>query len=154
MTKNPITVPPYFTVEETSRVLLSNKISGVPVVDDDNRLVGIITQDDLFKVLNSITGLDKRGIEFSFLVEDRPKSIISLADIIHKYRGRLISLYSTYEGAPAGFRHVYLRVYQIDRKKLPVLIDELKSKTKLVYMVDHQTGERNLLRIYRFLKSK
>ena len=60
MTKNPITVPPYFTVEETARVLLKNKISGVPVMDDDGRLLGIITQDDLFKVLTSITGLDKR----------------------------------------------------------------------------------------------
>jgi acetoin utilization protein AcuB len=93
MTKNPITVPPYFTVEETSRVLLKNKISGVPVVDDDNRLVGIITQDDLFKVLTSITGLDKRGVEFAFLVEDHTKSIIKLADIIRKYHGRFIILY-------------------------------------------------------------
>jgi acetoin utilization protein AcuB len=153
MTKNPITVPPYFTVEETSRVLLKNKISGVPVVDDDNRLVGIITQDDLFKVLTSITGLDKRGVEFAFLVEDHTKSIIKLADIIRKYHGRLISLYSTYEGAPPGFRHVYLRVYRIDRQKLSVLLDELKTKTTLLYMVDHQTGKRDMLQIYRLLKT-
>ena len=33
MAKNPITVPPYYTVEETARVLLKNKISGVPVLD-------------------------------------------------------------------------------------------------------------------------
>jgi len=77
MTKNPITVPPYFTVEETARVLLKNKISGVPVVDDASSLVGIITQDDLFKVLTSITGLDKRGIEFALLVEDRSNQYYS-----------------------------------------------------------------------------
>ena len=95
MTNNPISVPPYFTVEETARILLKNKISGVPVVDDDNRLVGIITQDDLFKVLTSITGLDKRGVEFAFLIEDRTISIIRLVDIIRKYKGRVISLFST-----------------------------------------------------------
>jgi acetoin utilization protein AcuB len=153
MTKNPITVPPYFTVEETSRVLLRNRISGVPVVSDDNRLVGIITQDDLFKVLASITGLDKRGIEFAFLVEDRTKSVTKLGDIFRKYHGRLISLYSTYEGAPVGSRHVYLRVYRIDRQKLPVLLDELKAKTTLLYMVDHQTGKRDMLQIYQLIKS-
>ncbi len=149
MTKNPITVPPYFTVEETARVLLKNKISGVPVVDDDNRLVGVITQDDLFKVLTSITGLDKRGIEFAFLVEDRAISIIKLADIIRKYKGRVISLFSTYEGALLGDRHVYLRAYSIDRQKLPQLLEELKKETTLLYTVDHQTGKRDMLRIYR-----
>ena len=80
-------------------------------MDDDNRLVGIITQDDLFKVLTSITGLDKQGIEFAFLTEDRTISIIKLVDIIRKYKGRVISLFSTYVGAPSGSRHVYLRAY-------------------------------------------
>ena len=153
MTKNPITVPPYFTVEETARILLKNKISGVPVVDDDSRLVGIITQDDLFKVLTSITGLDKRGIEFALLVEDRSKSVIKLTDIIRKYNGCLISLFSSYEGAPSGNRHVYLRAYQIDRQKLPQLLAELKKETTLLYMVDHQTGKRDMLHIYRLLKT-
>jgi acetoin utilization protein AcuB len=123
-------------------------------VDDDNRLVGIITQDDLFKVLTSITGLDKRGIEFAFLVEDRATSIIKLADIIRKYKGRVVSLFSTYEGALLGDRHVYLRAYQIDRHKLPQLIEELKKETTLLYTVDHQTGERDMLRIYRLPRTQ
>jgi len=33
MTKDPITVPPDYTAEETARVLLDAKISGAPVVD-------------------------------------------------------------------------------------------------------------------------
>ena len=139
---------------ETARILLKNKISGVPVVDDDKRLVGIITQDDLFKVLTTITGLDKRGIEFAFLLEDRATSIIKLSDIIRKYKGRVISLFSTYVGAPSGNRHVYLRAYSIDRQKLPQLLEDLKKKTTLLYTVDHQTGERDLLRIYRLPRTQ
>ena len=81
------------------------------------------------------------------------KSITKLADIIHKYNGRLISLYSTYEGAPPGTRHVYLRAYQIDRQKLSELLEELKKETTLLYMVDHQTGKRDMLHIYQLLKT-
>ena len=48
MVKEVITVPANFTVEETAQVLLKNKISGVPVVDNEEKIVGIITQTDLF----------------------------------------------------------------------------------------------------------
>jgi hypothetical protein len=69
--------------------------------------------------------------------------------IIRKYKGRVISLLSTYEGAPLDNRHVYLRAYAIDRQKLPQLLVELKKETTLLYTVDHQTGKRDMLRIYR-----
>ena len=61
MTKEHITVSGDFTVEETAMLLLENKISGVPVVDEGGQVVGIITQNDLFRVLISLTGVDKRG---------------------------------------------------------------------------------------------
>jgi len=51
MTKNPIFIAPELTVEETAEVLLQNKISGAPVVDDSGRVVGVITQSDVFRVL-------------------------------------------------------------------------------------------------------
>ncbi|MBW2023378.1 MAG: CBS domain-containing protein, partial [Deltaproteobacteria bacterium] len=66
MSKNPITVPVDFTVAEAAEVLLHNKISGAPVVDHEGKIVGTIDKDVLFKVLISLTGVEKRGIEFAF----------------------------------------------------------------------------------------
>ena len=60
MTKDPITVPPDFTVEETAKVLMEKKISGVPVVDAQGKLLGIITLHDIFRVLMSLTGGESR----------------------------------------------------------------------------------------------
>jgi len=62
MTKDPITVPPDYTAEETAQVLLDGKISGAPVVDDGGQVVGTITQTDLFRVLISLTGIGSREI--------------------------------------------------------------------------------------------
>jgi CBS domain-containing protein len=47
MTKDVITVKPDTTVEELARLLTENRISGVPVVDDDGKLTGIVTENDL-----------------------------------------------------------------------------------------------------------
>jgi acetoin utilization protein AcuB len=144
MTKNPITVPYDFTVEETAEVLLKNKISGAPVLDADGKIVGAITQTDLFNALISLTGVGKRGIQFAFELEDRPGSIKEVADIIREYKGRMVSILSTYERVPEGKRKVYIRAYGIDRPKLAELKEALKKAATLLYMVDHHENKREL----------
>lgn len=47
MNRNVITVKKESTIEEIAKVLAENNISGVPVVNDENRVVGIVTQKDL-----------------------------------------------------------------------------------------------------------
>jgi len=49
MTKDVITVRPEATVEELARLLMEHKISGVPVVDDNKKIVGIVTENDLIR---------------------------------------------------------------------------------------------------------
>ncbi len=47
MSKEVVTVGPDASVEETAAVLVKNNISGVPVVDDKNKIIGIVTQKDI-----------------------------------------------------------------------------------------------------------
>ncbi len=47
MTKDVITVKPESTVKELARLLMDNHISGVPVVDEEKKIVGIVTENDL-----------------------------------------------------------------------------------------------------------
>lgn len=144
MTKNPITVPPDYTIEETAQILLEKKISGVPVVDQKGKIVGTITQTDIFKALISLTGLAKRGIQFAFQLEDRPGSIKEVADIIRKYGGRMASIMSSYDRIPQGQRNVYIRMYDVDRSKLDQLIEDLKEKATILYRVDHRENRRKI----------
>ena len=144
MTKDVITVPPDYTVEETAQVLEKNRISGVPVVDADGQLVGTITQTDLFRVLISLTGVGNGGIQFGFQVEDRPGSIKEVADVIRIYGGRMVSILTSYDDVPEGYRKVYIRMRSIERSKLKNLIQELESKAGLLYMVDHRENNREI----------
>ncbi|MBF0252486.1 MAG: CBS domain-containing protein [Candidatus Omnitrophica bacterium] len=54
MTTNVLTVKPETTLIEVSEILRSKRVSGLPVVNDDNEVVGIITITDLMKVLDRI----------------------------------------------------------------------------------------------------
>ncbi|MBC8394501.1 MAG: CBS domain-containing protein [Deltaproteobacteria bacterium] len=144
MTKYVITVPYDYTVEEAAEVLFENKISGVPVLDHDKKLIGIITQMDLFRVFIALTGIGKRGIQFAFQLEDRPGSIKEVADVIRKFGARMASILTTYENVPEGYRNAYIRIYQMDREKLPDLQKELREKAIMLYMVDHRENRREI----------
>lgn len=144
MTKEPITVPQNYTVEETAEVLLKNKISGVPVVDQNGDVVGMITQTDLFLVLISLTGVGTFGIQFAFQLEDRPGSIKEVADVIRKFGGRMVSILSSYEEVPEGYRKVYIRMRSIERPNLQKLREELSRTAALIYMVDHRENLREI----------
>ncbi len=47
MVREVITVKREQTVEEVIKLLMAHNISGLPVVDDENRVVGIVTEGDL-----------------------------------------------------------------------------------------------------------
>ena len=144
MSRPVITVPFDFTLEETAETLLNQKISSAPVVDHDGQLIGTITQTDLFRAMLSVTGLKKHGVQFAFQLEDRPGSIKEVADIIRAYGGRIASIMSSYEQSPEGQRRVYIRMYGVDRDKMADLIQEIKAKTTVLYMVDHRENRREI----------
>jgi len=144
MTKKPIIVPLDFTVEETADILLQNKIPGVPVVDDDGRVKGIITESDIFRMMVSLSDISGKGFQFGLQLEDRPGSIKEICDIIRKYDGCITSILSTDEGAAKGFRKVYIRLYGVERNIIPQFKDELQKKATLAYMVDFGENTREI----------
>jgi acetoin utilization protein AcuB len=143
--KKPVhTVPPNFTIEEAAAILLEKRISGLPVVDEAGQLAGIITRSDIFKLVVSLTGLGKKGIQFALRIKDMPGPIKEVREIIHAYRGRTASIMSSGENAPDGYLNIYFRVYNIDREKLPALIKEVEKKGRLLYVVDHRENKRTV----------
>jgi len=132
------------TIEETAEILLKNKISGAPVVDEQGRVRGVITKSDLFRAMISLSGLSKRGVLFGVVLEDRPGSIKDVTDIIRAYDARLVSILTSYDKAPQGYRHVYIRAFNIDRSRLGELKDEIRKVCKLLYVVDHRENRREI----------
>lgn len=51
MTPNPMTISPNQTINEAANIMLKKRISGLPVVDGDGRICGIITESDIFRMI-------------------------------------------------------------------------------------------------------
>ena len=144
MIPKPITVPWDFTVEEAAEVLLKNKISGTPVTGPQGDVVGVITKSDIFKVLISLAGIGKRGIQMAIQIEDRAGSMKGITRAIRDLGGRMVSILTSYEKVPDGFRNVYIRFFDLDRSVLETLQKNLFEISKVLYIVDHRENKREI----------
>lgn len=134
MTKNPITIHPDETVERAAVIMLENKISGLPVVDNHGELIGIITQSDIFRAFVNITGIYRGGVQFAFNLEDRPGSIKEVADVIREHGGRIVSILSSTDLAPEGYRNVYIRIRPLPAPELNRLEEDLRHRFQVIYV--------------------
>jgi acetoin utilization protein AcuB len=142
MSKKPITVTMDQTIEETAEILLQNNISGAPVVDDQGVIRGMITKDDLFSALISLSGLSQKGVLFGFLLEDQPGSIKEVTDVIRDCSGRLASIVSSYATAPDGKRNVYIRAFDLDAESINRIQEDFRQKGVLLFKVDLSSNKR------------
>lgn len=74
MAKNIITVSPDTSLREAGKILKEKRISGIPVVERDGRLVGVITITDILKIIKEIyqwQQIEKSstGLKISDLIE-------------------------------------------------------------------------------------
>jgi len=51
MTHATFTIDPEDSIVDAAELMLEHKVSGLPVVDDDNTLVGVISEADIFRML-------------------------------------------------------------------------------------------------------
>jgi acetoin utilization protein AcuB len=148
MTRDPVTVYPDFTIEETAEILREYNISGCPVLDYQEQLTGIITKNDVFGAMTTVSGMSKRGLQLGFMLEDRPGAIKEVTDVIRQYDARLISLLTTYDKAPHGYRYAYVRTFNVNRETLSEMTRALKEKAKMLYLVDLKEGTRETYASY------
>ena len=95
-------------------------------------------------VFSSQPGTKGRVELLGFQVEDRPGSIKEVADVIREFGGRMVSILSSYDGVPDGYRRVYIRMHSIEREQLKKIKDRLSEKAPLLYMIDHRQNRREI----------
>ena len=59
------TISPLVFLEEAAEVMLENTVNVLPVVDEENHVVGIITEKDIFLTFVDLMGLKRQGTRLS-----------------------------------------------------------------------------------------
>lgn len=99
MIKNVTTITEDVILEEAAQVMIDKEIACLPVVDSENKVVGIITEKDIFQAFNDVLGYRHQGTRFVIRCEDRPGYFIGIAQLFADNDANLesIALYHTEE---------------------------------------------------------
>ena len=128
MTKKVLTIGEDTPIEEAARVMIDNKIGGLPVLRD-GKVVGIITETDLFKVMLEMLGARQQGARASVLVPNQAGEIAALSRAIFEAGGNIIAL-GTFAGDDPSTAELAFKVVGLDEATLRAVLTPLVNKIK------------------------
>jgi len=133
-----LTVAPDYPLEEAARLMVAHQIGSLPVVEA-GKLIGIITETDIFKQFVEILGGQARATRLTVEVLDTPGELAKVVNVIAALRGNLCSAILT-PGVRPQTRSVTLWIQDVDRDNLSRVIEAIPD-VQLIRVWREPAGE-------------
>ncbi|MCI7533704.1 MAG: CBS and ACT domain-containing protein [Treponema porcinum] len=91
MVKDVVTVSENEVVEEAARIMVDRQIGCIPVVENDV-LVGIVTESDLFHLFTDMFCAGQKGVRAALVLDDKPGQFLHITEEIARLNGNIVSL--------------------------------------------------------------
>lgn len=82
MSTDLLPVSPTHTLQDALLLLEKKKVGSLPVVDDDNRVVGVLSVRDLMRAFINVLGIGQPGTLLCILAEEKIGQLKKIVDII------------------------------------------------------------------------
>jgi acetoin utilization protein AcuB len=82
MTTDLLTISPSHTLQDAIMLIEQKKVGAFPVVDDDNKLVGILSVRDLLRAFINVLGIGEPGTLLCILVDEKVGQLKKIVDVI------------------------------------------------------------------------
>ena len=115
MTKKVITVVEDTPVEDAARIMVDNKIGGLPVVNETNAVVGIITETDIFKTFLELLGARRSGVRITMYVKDVRGELARVGQAVADIGGNIIATVEL-PGSDSTNYEVLLKVIDVSKE--------------------------------------
>lgn len=114
MSQEVMMVPPDCPLEEAASLMVENKIGSLPVVEDE-RVVGIITETDIFRQFAAVLGGKTNSLRLTVQVPNVPGQLAELSSRIAQVGGNISSVVA-YETDQSDRINITLRVEGIEQE--------------------------------------
>ncbi len=92
MIKDPITVTVDTEIEEAAKIIYYNKIGALPVTDEGNEVLGIITVADIMAAFIELMGVLQSSSRIDIVLGNNPEAFEEVSRIIGSKGGEIISV--------------------------------------------------------------
>jgi len=126
MSKKVVTVDKDTPIEEAARIMADQKIGGIPVVSS-GKVVGIITETDLFKAFLELMGARQKATRVTATIPDRPGELAKITKAIAESGGDFLS-FGIFSGPDADSRVITFKVDGLKKEKVREVLGNLVLK--------------------------
>jgi len=126
MTPEIVTVAEDTPIEEAARVMVDNNIGGLPVLKE-GRLVGIITESDLFKVFLEMFASRQRGVRMTMVVPETSGELARLSGAVSAIGGNIVAL-GTFLGEDSTETLLTMKVQDVTAEGLREVVGPLVKR--------------------------
>jgi len=121
-----VTVSPDEPIEQAAYLMRKNKVGGLPVVEDTDKLVGIITESDIFDIFIELLGVRRDGTRLTLELEDRPGALLEALEVLKAHDANVLSIVTCEECRTSEDQNVV--VLRIDLYDWRPIVKDLKDK--------------------------
>ena len=134
MYSHPISTTPDALLEEAAVLMRDNNVGALPVVDQ-GKLVGIITETDIFDAFTELMGIRDIGTRLTVEAKDSPGILSELANIISSFDVNITRI-AVYRGEYKGTSDVVIRMSTLDTEKIEQALES--RGYKIVHILKNQ----------------
>ncbi len=125
-----ITGHPLDFVEEVAAIFYENKIGCLPVVSN-NKLVGIITETDIFHTLVQLTGAHQPGSQFEIKVPNKQGMLVEAVSCIEKHNVNILSVLAYPDKKNENYKIIVIRAQTIN--PIPIITDLKRNGLEVLW---------------------
>jgi len=129
MTRDVITTSEDTPIEEAAQQLLEHKIGCLPVMRD-GKLVGIITESDIFRTFMELFSARQKGLRITLEVPDREGELAKVAQAIANQGGYIAACGTFMAEEPTKWGLVF-KVRNVDREVLLAALSKIEGQSIL-----------------------
>lgn len=119
MTTHYVTIKKMDYIEKAIQLLKEKDVSALPVIDTENKLVGIITRTDVFDAFSDAMGSDNKGARIYMVIPEFVGQLAKIANIV-RHHGISIEALSVFDSGIINTKQVIMKVNAKDVDQLVI----------------------------------
>lgn len=138
MAKKVVTISPETPIDEAAKLMREQRLGGLPVVSE-GKLVGIITETDIFTAFLEMLGVNRGGLRLTLELPDRQGTLAEVAEVFRSFAVNVVSV-ALLPSEPG--KNVGLSVWRLQGSgNAGLLLDMLREKGyRVVHISENGNG--------------
>lgn len=116
------------TVERAARLMNEHKIGCLPVVEDGEVVVGIITESDLLDALQEMLGMPEAGVRVTMRMPDQPGEFAKLSDVLSDHHMGVIGIGTYRSRRHDGYWDVVLKISRVSCPDVEAVLSNIPGQ--------------------------